>query len=568
MTKKGTSADLVPEEFDPITVEIIQTSLGAITDEMFATMRKTAMSSIIYEVLDFGVAVTDARGNLASSGNGIPPFVGMLDWAVRTVVEKHDQPSAVRPGDIFVTNDPHRGGVSHLNDVAMVLPVFHEDELIAWVANKAHWVDVGGMSPGSINPEATEVFQEGLQLPEVKLFERGEPIAPVFDIIKANSRLPATTMGDLWAGVASMRAGERRLLELVEKYGKNTLLYAFDSYMDHGEAVSRRALSELPKGTFEAEDFLDDGRRLVARVSISDAEFVVDLGGNPPQDDGPFNTSYAATLVHAQVLFKAVTSPDTVANSGTFRPLKVICDEGSMFNARYPAALGLYYECGIRALDVIWKALAPHVPDRLTAGHYGSICGTIIGGIHPETGRPHSFIEPEIGGWGATDGKDGDSAQYTGAHGDTFNCPVEVNEARNGVHIDQYAFNEEPGGDGQFRGGKGIYLDYRIRGRDSWITAMYTRGKYAPWGLRGGREGTYNYVKILRGSGAEETFNTCTGLRLEPGDVVRVVTANGGGYGDSRDRPRARVLEDLKNEFITTEQAREVYGVEVGGSGS
>ncbi len=185
MTTKATSADLTPEEFDPITVEIIQTSLGAITDEMFATMRKTAMSSIIYEVLDFGVAVTDARGNLASSGNGIPPFVGMLDWAVRTVLEKHGQPSAVRPGDIFVTNDPHRGGVSHMNDVAMVLPVFHEDELIAWVASKAHWVDVGGMSPGSINPEATEVFQEGLQLPEVKLFERGEPIEPVFDIISS-----------------------------------------------------------------------------------------------------------------------------------------------------------------------------------------------------------------------------------------------------------------------------------------------------------------------------------------------------------------------------------------------
>ena len=169
-----------------------------------------------------------------------------------------------------------------------------------------------------------------------------------------------------------------------------------------------------------------------------------------------------------------------------------------MFNAEYPAALGLYYECGIRVFDVMWKALAQSNPERLTAGHYGSICGTIIGGIHPETGQPHSFIEPEIGGWGATEGQDGGSAQYTGAHGDTFNCPVEVNEARNGVFIDQYAFNLEPGGDGQFRGGKGICLDYRIRGPESWITAMYTRGKYAPWGLRGGRDGTHNYVRILR----------------------------------------------------------------------
>lgn len=546
---------------DPITTELIQSSLAAITDEMFATMRKTAMSSIIYEVLDFGVAVTDRAGNLASSGSGIPAFVGMLDHGVKSIIAKFATAGAIECGDIFATNVPHRGGVSHMNDVVLILPVFADGQVIAWVANKAHWVDIGGMSAGSINPQATEIFQEGLQLPEIKLFSRGAPIPSVLDIIIANTRMPETTLGDLWAGVAAMRAGERRLLELVAKYGQGAVLHAIERYLDYGERVARRALLLLPKGEFTAEDRLDDGVEIRARVVITDREFVLDLRGNPPQQDGPFNSSYAATVVDAMMVFKAVTSPETPANAGTFRPLRVLCDERSICNAQHPAAMGLYYEVGIRFLDLIWKTLAPHLPQRLTAGHYASICGTIIGGIHPDTGRPHSFIEPEIGGWGATATRDGDNAQYTGFHGETFNCPVEVNEARNGVHIDQYTLNAEPGGAGEYRGGKGIHLDYRICGAKSWLTAMYSRSRFGPWGLAGGHEGTNNYIRILRRDGTQELLSTCTGLKLEPGDVVRIVTANGGGYGDPRKRSRAKVLEDLKNEYITAAEGRDVYGL-------
>ena len=550
------------EEFDPITIEIIQSSLQAISDEMFATMRKTAMSSIIYEVLDFGVCVTDAQGELASSGSGIPAFVGMLDWGIRAVLEKHSKAGNIRPGDIFATNIPHRGGVSHINDVTLMLPVFAEGDLIAWVANKAHWVDMGGMSPGSINPEAIEVFQEGLQLPEVKLFENGEPIPSVMDIIMANVRLPDITTGDLWAGVASMRAGEKRILGIAEKYGKNAVVYAIEQYMAYGEAVARKALREMPKGTFEAEDFLDDDRKLVVKVTITDDEFLVDLRGNPPQDPNAFNSSYASTVVDAQMIFKAVTSPDTPANAGSFRPLKVICDKKTICSAEFPAAMGLYYEVGIRTMDLIWKAMAKVMPERLTAGHYASVCGTIIGGIHPDTHRVHSFIEPEIGGWGAAEGVDGDNAQYTGFHGDTFNCPAEINEARNGIMIDQYALNPESGGEGEYRGGKGIYLDYHILADDWWLTAMYSRSKYGPWGMNGGLEGSTNYIRIIRKDGQEQVLNTCTGLTLKQDDVIRVVTANGGGFGDPKNRPREKVLEDVKNGYISAECAREVYGVE------
>lgn len=547
--------------FDPITIEIIQSSLQAISDEMFATMRKTAMSSIIYEVLDFGVCVTDAKGDLASSGSGIPAFVGMLDWGVQAVLRKHTKPGAIRPGDVFATNRPHHGGVSHGNDVTLMLPIFADDELIAWVANKAHWVDVGGMSPGSINPQATEIFQEGLQLPEIKIFEDGQPIPSVLDILTANVRLPDTMVGDLWAGVASMRSGEKRILELVRKYGKEAVVYAIDQYMAYGEAVTRKALKEMPKGTFTAEDKLDDERKLVVKITITDDEFTVDLRGNPAQDPGPFNASYASTVVDAQMVFKAVTSPDTPANAGTFRPMKVICDPRSICNAEYPAAMGLYYEVGIRFMDLIWKALAPILPERLSAGHYASICGTIIGGRHPDSRKQHSFIEPEIGGWGASLGFDGENAQYTGFHGDTFNCPAEVNEARNGVMIDQYALNPEAGGEGEYRGGKGIYLDYRIREDNWWLTAMYSRSKYGPWGLNGGHNGSGNYIKVIRNDGSEEIHTTCSGLVVNKDDVIRVATANGGGVGDPRRRAREKVLEDLKNGYISREQAVNVYGL-------
>jgi len=549
--------------FDPVTIEIIQSSLDAISSEMFATMRKTAMSSIIYEVLDFGVAITDREGRLASSGAGIPAFVGMLDYGVRAIIEKFSA-GDIHPGDIFAANIPHRGGVSHMNDVALILPVFAAEELIAWVANKAHWADVGGMAPSSISPNATEVFQEGLQLPEIKLFERGKPIPSVMDIIMANIRMPETARGDLWAGVASMKAGERRIQELARKYGASTVTHAIERFLDYGETISRQALKTLPKGTFEAQDQLDDGRLLRATVTITEEEFIVDMRGNPAQDTGPFNCSFASTEVDAKVLFKAITSPQTPANAGSFRPLKLLCDERSMFNAEYPAAMGLYYEVGIRALDIIWKALAPHLPDRLTAGHYASICGTFIGGTHPDSGKFHVSIEPQLGGWGGAQGQDGDSAQYTASHGETFNCAVEVNEARNGVRIDRLELSDEPGGEGEFRGGKGIRLDYRIRSDDFWITAMYSRSKVPPWGLSGGRDGSVNYVHVLRSDGREEKYSSCAKLPLKRGDVVRIVTANGGGYGDPRKRLRERVLADLEDGYITRAVAEEIYGFDAG----
>jgi len=293
-------------------------------------------------------------------------------------------------------------------------------------------------------------------------------------------------------------------------------------------------------------------------VTVTDDEFVIDLRGNPGPDAGPFNASIDSTLVSAQVIFKGLTSAQSPANAGSFKPIKLICDEESMFNAKKPAAVGLYYENKIRSADLVWKALAPHVPTLTTAGHFCSICATIIGS-EMNNGKSYSFVEPELGGWGAGPGKDGENAQFSGSHGETFNCPVEVNEARNGIFVDRYALSEEPGGAGEYRGGKGIRLDYRILAEKGWVTAGYTRTKFGPWGLEGGSDGNVNSLEIKRHSGEVETPNLISEIPLKRDDVVSITTANGGGYGCPRNRPKAKVLADIKNGYVTVEEAVEAY---------
>ncbi len=547
---------------DPITLEIIQSSLQAASDEMFAALRKTAMSAIIYEVLDMGTGITDAEGNLASSGAGIPAFVGVLDKAVMRIIELNAG-EAIRPGDIFVTNDPFYGGVTHLNDVVLAMPVFAEGELVAWTANIAHWNDVGGMVPGSISNEAKEIFQEGLRLPAVKLISEGKPIKPVLEIMKCNSRLPDFLQGDMWAGIAAARVGERRIVGLVSKYGLDTFATALRTFMAYGEQVAMRALQELPKGRFSLEEEQDSDAVYRATVEITDEEFIVDLRDNPDQDAGPNNASRDGTIIAAQMVFMNITGARGSANAGHFKPLKLLTRQGSVFDARPPAAFATYYEVEIRLYDVILRCLAPHLGDRLPAGNFASVCGTFIGGPHPDTGRHFTIVEPQVGGWGGSACRDGNSAMFSGFHGDTFNCPAEVAEARYGLYVEQLRLNDAPGGEGEYRGGKGIVLDYRVRSDGCFFTCAYTRNRHKPWPLDGGREGSPNYVEVIRADGRVEEYAVVTALDVNEGDVIRIHTANGGGYGDPRRRRRELVLDDLRDGYVTDEIACTVYGVDM-----
>lgn len=545
---------------DIFTRDIIQNSLQAVADEMFAAMRRAAMSPIIYEVLDMGTGITDAHGEIASSGAGIPAFVGVLDKAVKKILLTHT-PDDIEEGDVFISNDPHDGGaVTHLNDVVLAMPVFVNGERVAWTATIAHWNDVGGMVPGSLSTEAVDIFQEGLRLAAVKLISRGRPIRSVLQILLANSRMPGFLEGDLWAGVAAVRGGTLRLQQLAQKYGTELFLQAMSDFMTLGERVSLKALQALPNCTLSLLEPQDNGSEFKLGIEIRDQEMVIDLRDNPDQCQGPTNLSRDGTVVAAQMAFKALTAPQGTTNGGTFRPLTVLTRPGSLFDARPPAAEGFYFENLIRVHDLILRCLASAFADRLPAGNFASVCATIIGGKHPDTGRLFTLVEPEIGGWGAEPGRDGNNAVYSGLHGETYNCPVEVCETRYGVQVERLTLNDEPGGHGQFRGGRGVCIDYRICADDCFLTCGYTRSFVPPWGLEQGSPGSLNYVEVIRQDGLHERYAMASNIRLNAGDLVRVRTASGGGYGPAARRCQSAVRDDLKNGYIDARTAQRVYG--------
>jgi len=545
---------------DPITLEIIESSVQAASDEMFAALRKTAMSAIIYEVLDMGTGITDGEGNLASSGAGIPSFVGVLDKAVTRILELHSR-DEIRPGDVFVTNDPYFGGVTHLNDVVIALPVFAGGDLIAWTANIAHWNDIGGMAPGSVSTDAREIYQEGLRLPGVRLFREGEPIRSVIEILVANSRLPDFLRGDLWAGIAAARVGDRRILDLVARYGCETFAEALRLSFDRGEQTARRAIAAVPDGRYALREEQDSGVVYSVAIEIAGDEIVVDLRDNPDQDAGPNNLSRDGAVIASQIMTMNLVDPHGSANAGHFRPLTVLTRPGSVFDAAPPAACGIYYEVRIRLYDLLWRCLAEKAGVELPAGGFTSVCGTYIGGTHPDTGRHFTIVEPQLGGWGASADRDGNSALFSGSAGHTFNCPAEVAEARYGLFVEQLRLSDEPGGEGRFRGGKGIVLDYRVRSNGCFLTCSYSRNRHLPWPLAGGRPGSPNYVEVVRARGGVERHAVVTGLTVDEDDVIRIHTGTGAGFGAPRERPPERVRDDVRNGYVSEETARTVYGV-------
>lgn len=553
---------------NPYTLEIIKSSLNAIGDEMFAAMSRTSMSPIIYEALDYSVGVTDAKGDLIAQGNGTTVFLGMIDSLVQDILAKFK--GKIYEGDVFISNDPYEGGGTHLSDVAIAKPVFFNDALVAFTVNKAHWVDVGGKSPGSFTTDANEIFQEGLQLPTVKIFEKSEPLSSVIDILQANIRMPESSMGDFWAGMAANNVGESRLHDLFQKYGEATVFKAMKESLDYGEKMIAAEIKNLPKGHFYAEDWIDDDGlsseplKVCVNIDITDDKFRVDFSGSAPQALGPINNSRTGLVSAVRTIFKALTNPKIPANGGCFRALEVVCPDKTIFTAKRPAPVSTYWETMLYAEDLIWKALAKEMPERLTAGHVLSVCAFILAGTHPETQQPIILVGPLVGGWGAMKNRDGLNGQFSIADGETFNFPVEITEARYGVQVNQYSLHNEDGGFGEFQGGKGCYLDYQIRCDEAFFTGSFGRFKFPPWGVDGGHNGSSNYVEILRqGEHCEppEIHGKPARLSLKKGDVIRMVTASGGGWGDPANRDRLTVEQDIKNDYLTTKQAKKYYNV-------
>lgn len=559
---------------NPFTREIIKNALVAIGEEMFIALKRTSMSPIIYEALDYGIGLTDARGQLISQGNGIPGFIGTLDGAVRSVMEKF-APEDILPGDMFITNDPYGGGGTHLSDVSMIMPVFHQERLIAWTANKAHWTEVGGKDPGSFSSDASEIYQEGLQFPTVRIYDRGRINQAVVDIIAANVRLPEMTLGDLHACAAALRVGERRLLSIVAKYGEETTLDAIERLLEHGEAMTLAAFADLPKGVFHAEDVIDeDGLgngpfTVKVRVEISEGRFIADFTGSSLQAQGPINNTLCGLQSAVREVFMGVVRPGIAANAGCFRPIEVICPPGTICTAQRPAPVSAYFESMVAAADVIRRALAQVLPDRLIAGQLGSVCSMVLNGRHSETNDEYLLVQPLVGGWGAGHDKDGESGQFCVGNGETSNIPVELTERCYEVLVERYGFHQEEGGAGRHRGGRGVTLDYRILSPKAWVSTFFGRGITPPWGIDAGHDGSCNYAEVIRANGPTERFSRANRVELHKGDLLRLVTANGGGWGPAKERSVAAVLEDVKNGYISGEQARRDYPAQMSaGEGS
>ena len=555
-------------DIDPFTVEIVKDSLVAIGDEMFVALQRTSKSTIIYEVLDFASGLIDAKGQLITQGNGVTGFLGTLTFAVRSTLEKFG-PESLAPGDVIITNDPYSGGGTHLSDVSLVVPIFCEDELVAFAASKAHWTEVGGKDPGSWTTDATEVFQEGLQFPCVKLYEAGEPVQSLIDLIEANVRLPDMTLGDMYAQAASLRLGERRFQELADKYGLDVVLGSIDALMDYGERMTLLELEKIPPGVYEAEDMIDDDGigngpfPVRVKITISPTELVCDFTGTHPQVPGPVNCTETGLHSGVRTMLKAVTDPQIPVNEGCFRPLKIICPPGTIFTAQRPAPVSTYWETMNYVTDLIWKALAPVVPDRLTAGHFLSVCGVVVAGLHPETNDLFLLVEPQAGGWGAGLRKDGESGLMCVGDGETYLIPIEVAETRYGIVVDQFALDPTEAGAGRHRGGRGCIRDYRAAVDGLTITATFGRHKFVPWGADGGHDGSRNAVHILYEDGREVVVGKTARTLLKKGEVARLVTGTGGGWGDPRERSVEDVVEDVIDGYVTPEQAERDYGVVV-----
>jgi N-methylhydantoinase B len=556
------------QQFDPFTVEIILDGLYAAAREMFLTLGRTSKSPIIYEVLDYACGVYSPDAELIAQDNGVTGFLGTLHFTVKEVLEKFT--GRIEPGDMFITNDPWASNGSHLSDVNLVYPIFEDQDLVALGVNKAHWTEIGGKDPGSWSADATEVFQEGLLFPCVHLYRRGELNQALVDLIEANVRTPDDTLGDLHAQAASLRVGGQRVVDLCRKYGTSAVRAAMREHVRRGTERALRAMAELPQGTFEVADVMENdmaGRVPIPvhlKLTISGDEFIVDVSGNPGPVASAINGTAVGVKAQARTVFKIISDPHGPVNEGNFAPVRVVAPEGTIFTAPRPAAVSVHWEYKSIFGDMIYQALAEHLPQRIPAAHQLSTCASIIDGKR-EGGEYWLVVEPQLGGWGASAYADGQQGQHPVGNGETYNLPMEVIETRYPILMERYGFDtEHPAGAGRHRGGLGVVKEYRILNPSGGhVTATFGRHHRPPWGVAGGQPGSPNRIEIVPNGQETPSIRTGTLARhpLRRGDLVRFVTATGGGWGDPLARDPSEVAEDVKNGYIFAETALQSYGV-------
>jgi N-methylhydantoinase B len=550
---------------DPVTVEIIRNGLLAVTEEMKTNLTRTAYNLIIYEALDFTVGLFTTNGDTVSIGLGLPMFIRGMSETVKAKI-KHYGLSGIKPGDILVTNDAYTTG-SHLNHFTFTMPVFHKGELVAFTCCMAHWLDVGG----TLGQVTTDIYSEGIQIPIVKYRKEGVVNQELVDIIAMNVRLSERAMGDLRAQITAVTTGERRFLELVERYGKDAVLGSIAHIMDHSEALARANTRSIPDGTYEAESFMDDdgfeiGKKVPIRVRVEKRgdEMTIDLSEVSRQVRGFYNSGVTTGIACAQVAFKCLTTAtDYPVNDGSFRNLKVIMPMGRVISAERPYPMRVWMTYPMTVIDTIFKAFARAIPDRTIAGHHADLVFPNIHGISPVDGKLFIVgIGPLGGGWGAKRDEDGVSVTVCINDGDTHNSPSEQLEAKYPVLVERYSIREDSSGAGRTRGGLGAEMVVQALSPFS-LTTRIDRMHCKPWGLDGGGEAAGNSIGIRRNGRWEKDLPNAKifNVRLNRGDAYMMQSGGGGGFGDPMERDPELVAEDVREGYVSPTVAHNVYGV-------
>jgi N-methylhydantoinase B len=552
---------------DAVTVEVIRAALNAAAERMRITMIKTAYNHIISESLDFGCAIFDPEVQMIAQGIGLPVFQGHLGFPIQAAIDDRGL-EAFREGDIFIHNDPYAGNGNHLNDVAMSAPVFHEGRLTGFVAVKAHWSDVGGPVPASMQVGSRDFRQEGLRFQSVRLFDRGVLNEEVMRVIRANIRTESGTMKDVQAMIAVCRAGDAYVKEILAKYGRETVLDATRVYLEQSERRTRAELAKLPEGVYRAAGTFDnDGItlerpvRVEMAITVKDGGMTIDFTGSDAQVVGPFNCGDAITVSACRLLIKCLTTPGDPVDEGCFRPLRVIIPRRSVLAAEEPAPTARYYVPINLLIELGLKALAPAMPDRIPAGAYGDQMPTITFGTHPDTGK--LFIQGDLnaGGTGARPAFDGESGMIILAGSTARNNPVEVVESRIPfMRVVRYGLRQDSGGAGRYRGGLGLDRIYRFEA-PAFITFSLERKATPPWGLWGGHDGAPNAVEITSPDGSVRHVRKSTQHPIAAGEIVHLMTGGGGGWGPPSDRDPEAVRRDVREGYVSAEAARRDYGV-------
>ena len=561
-------------EIDPVTLAILKGRFEQIADEMDATLFRSAFNPIIAEAHDASHGLYDAENGdtLVQGKSGLPIFVGVMAFAVKAVIKKAAAQGGVNEGDVWIFNDPYDGG-THLSDFRLVKPVFRDGEVFCYLASVGHWHDVGGNVPGNYNPAATECFQEGILIPPVKLYDRGQFRQDVVDILSSNSRQPMSLYGDLNGQINAMDLGEKRLNALLDEYGVQTARYALAALKARAATMMRTKIAGLPSGTYSAEDWLDnDGiddvpLKIALDMTIDGDKMILDFTRSSPACQGPVNISRATTIAACYVALKHIFG-DVPANAGVLEPVTFRIDEGSLLSVKAPKPVGGYTETILRLIDVMFQTITQVAPEDAMACAYGTINALSLAGHRANGARwvMFSFFGGGHGAHGAGDGLNHGNAPISTA---TI-PPLEILEAAYPVRFTKWALREDSGGAGRYRGGLGAIYEIALLEANADVFLFGERGKVAPRGIVGGGDAATNRFVYEQADGEHTPpmVSKMVGIHITRGQKLRLETPGGGGYGNALDRPPEAVLADVTLGYVSAEVASDSYGVVIAADGT